>query len=92
MKNVYGMYFANEKRVGYWIQRESWGQTIAQVVHIDPWKGPPPYFGNPKVYADYYRWNSTRGKWVLVNSREEIRCPGNFTYSMIKPPEEGTYE
>ena len=30
------------------------GNTCAKVVEVGQFKGPPPYYGNPKVFADIY--------------------------------------
>ncbi|MBN9506990.1 MAG: hypothetical protein J0I69_13285 [Altererythrobacter sp.] len=53
-KNVFEMYVANGMRPGFWLRRTTWGSTCARVVDVGEIKGPAPYFGNPKVYADIH--------------------------------------
>jgi len=81
--NVYGLYFANNKKTGFWIQRDTWVNICAKVTHIDSFKGPPPYYGNPKVTADIYELFTG----IMKSSNVEISCPGNYTYRQIPAPE-----
>lgn len=80
--NIYGMYFANGKKVGFWIQRDSWGSTCAKVLAVGPIKGPPPYYGDPTVIADLYDLPTG----TIKDKNVEISCPGNYTYRQIPPP------
>jgi len=52
--NVFQMYVANGQKPGFWLCRTSWGNTCAKVVSVVELKGPPPYYGNPKVRADIF--------------------------------------
>jgi hypothetical protein len=85
--NVYEMYKANKHQLGFWIVRETWGNTCAQVVSIKgakPGKGLPgraPYYGNPVVKADFYDLRT--GK--LINEQSEVSCPGTQAYRMARP-------
>ena len=42
------MFVANERQP-FWLRRTTWGNTCAKVVEVGEFKGPPPYYGNPKV-------------------------------------------
>jgi hypothetical protein len=33
--NIYEMYYENDKQFGFWIKRNSWGNTIAKVIGIE---------------------------------------------------------
>lgn len=87
--NVYSMYRQNGCKTGFWVRRNSWGQTIARVVHVDPLDGFAPYYGNPAVYADYFRWNTQNENWVLVSRNEKLSCPGTYAYARVPKPKRG---
>lgn len=62
--NVFQMYYCNGKEVGFWIKRNSWGNTVAKVISIDDQTtgslksfGSYPYFNKAKekVYAEIYK-------------------------------------
>lgn len=84
--NVYEMYKANKHQVGFWIVRETWGNTCAQVVSIKgakagkPLPGRAPYYGNPVVKADFYDMRT--GK--CVSTKTEVSCPGTQAYRMAR--------
>ena len=89
--NVYQMYYVNKKKFGYFIQRNSWGYSIAKVINIvgviegENIPGKPPYFKNQKVIAEFYK--ETDPKWCIkevINNIAEISCPGTFSYNLIK--------
>jgi len=59
--NVYEMWLANGGKPGcLWIARDSWGNTIAEVLECEPLIGNPPYFNSapdwksPRVWARFY--------------------------------------
>jgi hypothetical protein len=87
--NVYQMYAHHEHQVGFWIVRDSWGNTLAQVSEIEgatagqKLPGRAPYHGNPRVFADFY---NTSGK--LLSQRSEVSCPGTYAYDMVQPSPE----
>jgi len=83
------MYNANGRKFGFWVKRNTWENFIAQVISIEgviegekiPGKGP--YYGNPKVYMNFYQSKSKE----LCNSEnfkgvQLLSCPGNYSYSM----------
>lgn len=87
-ENVYQMYSHNCNTVGFWIQRESWGNIVARVLSIDgqasgALPGKPPYYGIPKVIVAIYA--SADG--TLKDSATLLSCPGNYSYREIEPPE-----
>lgn len=84
--NVYSMFFVNEKKCGFWIQRNSWSNLIARVISIGPWQGPPPYYGNPAVSVDVYKWNNSFREWRLHEENSLLRCPGTHGYKLIPAP------
>ncbi|RSK45482.1 hypothetical protein [Hymenobacter rigui] len=87
--NVYQMYAHNGHQVGFWIVRDSWGNTLARVIEIEgataghKLPGRAPYHGNPRVLADFY---STSGK--LLSQRSEVSCPGTYAYDLVQPSPE----
>lgn len=61
------MYYNNEKEVGFWVTRRTWGNIVARIVAIDTYTSGPlkglgfyPYFNDAKekVYAEIF--NITR--------------------------------
>jgi hypothetical protein len=81
-KNVFSLFFANERKLGFWIRRWTWTNTCAQVVAIANFKGPPPYYGNPAVTADIY--DLTTGE--LRERVERLTCAGSYQWEMISAP------
>lgn len=87
--NIYEMYYENDKQFGFWIKRNSWGNTIAKVIGIEgviegeEISGSKPYHGNPKVIAEFYKQpkkeNCHSGN---LDNVSEVSCPGTFAYSM----------
>ena len=87
--NVYEMYYANEKKFGFFIQRNSWGNTIAKVISIEgvvegeEIPGRKPYHNNVKVMAEFYKeGNKNNCHSGNLDNISEISCPGNYSYSM----------
>lgn len=87
--NVYQMYAHHGHQVGFWIVRDSWGNTLARVTEIEgatagqKLLGRAPYHGNPQVLADFY---NISGK--LLSQRREVSCPGTYAYDMVQPSPE----
>lgn len=81
--NVYQMIDAGgfDEPDGLWIQRDSWGGTIARVTSFDAFDGPAPYFGNPTVYVDLFYLRGIRFK-----KNEVLSCPGTRAYQRIATP------
>ena len=87
MVNVFDMYEANGNRVGFWIRRNTWGNTVARVVSVaDAESGPlvkkpgsryP--VGRTKVVAVFYNLHTGE----LLNT-SEVSCPGTFAYSQVE--------
>lgn len=83
-QNVFEMYVSNDMKPGFWLRRTTWGNTCAQIVEISEFKGPPPYFGNPKVYADIYDLRTG----ALKEARAQIPVPGTYkTWRLIGAPD-----
>lgn len=88
--NVYEMYKANKCKLGFWIVRDTWGYTCAQVTSIKgavlgkPLPGRPPYHGSPEVKADFYDLRT--GK--RLNTGTVVSCPNTYAYKMAKPSKE----
>jgi hypothetical protein len=86
--NVYQMYVAFDNRVGFWVQRDSWGNTCALVKQIGSQTegelpGKPPYHGNPKVTVDVFDIHNGS----LKESDTILSCPGTYAYTQIPDPE-----
>ena len=82
-KNVFEMYVANGMRPGFWLRRTTWGNTCARVVDVGAIKGPAPYFGNPKVFADIYDLRTGD----LKEARARIPAAGTYkTWRLIDAP------
>ena len=85
--NVYEMYIENGCQTGYWVQRNSWGNTCARVKMIGgrrsgPLPGAAPYFLNVAVHVDIYDlWTG-----ALKQSDALLSCPGTFAYTRIAAP------
>lgn len=73
-ENVYQMWQSNGLKVGFWVTRTTWSSKVARVTRVGEAKGPPPYFGNPKVYADLYDARSGS----LIESGMEITAAGTY--------------
>lgn len=48
------MYVEHWRKPGFWVQRTTWGNTIAKITFVGELTGKPPYYGNPKVIATVY--------------------------------------
>ena len=82
-KNVFEMYVANGMRPSFWLRRTTWGNTCARVVDVGEIKGPAPYFGNPKIYADIYDLRTGE----LKEARARIPAAGTYkTWRLIDAP------
>lgn len=69
--NIYEMYILKGD-VDFWVVRQTWGKTVARVVHVDELTTPAPYYGNPKVLMDLYDIESG----ALLKQDEPLSCPG----------------
>lgn len=88
--NVYQMYVENGNAVGFWVQRQTWGYTVACVLSIGDQVaghliGVPPYYGNPEVLAEFWKID-VDGARVERLDVDVLRGPGNYTYRRIDPP------
>jgi hypothetical protein len=82
--NVFQMYEANARQPGFWIRRTTWANSCARIVEVGPLNGPPPYYGNPKVFADIH--DLTTG--ALIEARAKIPVPGTYkTWRRIDTPD-----
>ena len=88
--NVYQMYYDNQKKYGYFIQRDTWEKWIAQVILIEGVQegedipGIEPYFKSQKIIGNFYKYHSDNF-WEYQNT-QEISCPGTFAYSLLNSP------
>lgn len=85
--NIYQMYCANGNQAGFYVQRDTWGNTYAQITKVagktrGPLAGIPPYYGNPLVHCDLY--NLATGE--LIDCNAQLSCPGNYSYIQIAKP------
>jgi hypothetical protein len=85
--NIYEMYYANNKKYNFWVQRYTWGNTVAKIISIGdakegkPLGGRKPYYKNQKVLAEFYK--IINKKYVFDNI-SELRAAGTFGYSLLK--------
>ena len=79
--NVYQMYYANNKKYGFFIKRNSWGNTKMKVTKIQgviegqEINGKAPYYDNPIVESEVYINGEHKGSDV-------VSCAGTFSYKM----------
>ena len=94
--NIYQMYYENNKKFGYWVQRYTWANTVAKVTSIEGVKegenipGRKPYHNKQKVYGEFYKINN-KGEIVEKIDQStisyhpgEITSPGTNSYTMLK--------
>ena len=88
--NIYEMYYENDKQFGFWIKRFSWEHTVAKVVNIvgveegQDIPGNKPYYGNRKVYAEFYKEkDKDKCHSGNIDNVSEVRSPGTGSYEMI---------
>lgn len=98
--NIFQMYYANGKAANFWIQRQSWGTTVARVVSIGGQEsgslkqfGYFPYFNEAKekVYAEMYQWEKDSDGTLLFNQiKPDFHiCKHNPDLAIVSSP--GTY-
>ena len=52
--NIFDMYVENGYELGFWVMRTTWRNICEQIIHVGPFTGPAPDYGNPTVTADIY--------------------------------------
>jgi len=94
--NVYQMYKENGNKVGFWIRRRSWGNTIAKVIKVNgslegKLEGRDPYYKNPPVIVNMYDLRSgdlvkdARALFEGIDSFDmPLSCPGTYSYHMLE--------
>ena len=88
------MYYANNKKFGFWIVRDSWGGTLAKVINIDGViegesikGGRYPYFSNQIVTAEFYNQNKIDDcNSETLENVSEVLCAGTYAYDMLQNP------
>ena len=81
--NVYEMFVANGEQVGFWLTRTTWRDLCARVTFVGKFKGPAPYFGNPRVSGDLFYLRSGQ----LKQANADIPSPGTYkTWRQIPAP------
>jgi hypothetical protein len=80
--NVFQMAVANGGP-GFWVRRTTWDGSIARVVRLGEFTGPPPYFGSPSVLMDVY---SLSGE--LRDEAAQLPAAGTYkTWRLVDAPE-----
>jgi len=83
-ENIFQMFVSNGSKPGFWIVRTTWGNTCAKVTSVGELTGPPPYYGNPKVFAEIYN----RATGEMIDRNTKIPVPGTYkTWRLIDAPE-----
>jgi hypothetical protein len=88
--NIYEMYYNNDKKLNFFVKRDTWLHTIACVVLIeginqgDDIPGKTPYFNNPKVTAIFWKeWSFKKCHKENISNISELICPGTFSYNFV---------
>ncbi len=86
--NVYQMYVANGNAAGFWVQRNSWGRTVAYVEKVcglseGPIPGKPPYFGRPDVLVTLWQLRRDDSGWNCVGVGQQLSCPNTYAYRLV---------
>ena len=76
--NIYEMYVLNDG-VGFWVRRNTWGNSIARITHVAPLSTPAPYYGNPEVRVDLYNIHSKE----IEQENMALSCAGTGQYVFI---------
>ncbi|MDO8330871.1 MAG: hypothetical protein Q7T36_10430 [Fluviicoccus sp.] len=97
--NIFQMYYANGKKAGFWVMRDSWKHLVARVVSVSGIESGPlkglgrfPFFNEAKeaVYAETYELIKTEGGYLFKQALPKFDvCPTDSTLSIISCP--GTY-
>ena len=95
--NIYQMYEQNNCQFEFYVIKDSWATVIAKVVNIEGVNegnlinGISPYFGNPKVYAEFYKVIDNEDDDIIYQCHKgnlidikELSCPGTYAYKMIE--------
>lgn len=86
--NVYEMYTGRRLNFGFFVVRESWGNTIAKVTGIwgvvegEEIPGPPPYHKNQGVSADFFHIDYSTGE-LKFKERGWLPSPGSYSYRSL---------
>lgn len=86
--NIYEMYDEHGRRPGFWVRRTVWGNTIAKVIEVGEMSGTGPFFGNPKVVATIYDFESGQ----VLKERFVIGSAGTTKSWRWAPPPEWSGE
>lgn len=91
MDNVYNLYVQNGNQAGFYVRRNSWGNTLFFVASIGgkisgALSGKPPYYGNPTIKGYYCNASKTRlpDSEVFGSSKEELSCPGCYQWAIVE--------
>jgi len=89
--SVYEIYYENNKKFNFWVQRDSWGWTVAKVISIGdikegkPLGGRKPYYKNQKIMAEFY---TVIDKKLIFDNVSELSCGGTNQYNFIESTDE----
>lgn len=97
--NIFEMYYANGKRAGFWVKRDSWAHMVAKVISIGGIEFGPltglgryPFFNDAKdaVFAEVYKLVRTEDGYLFIQELPIFeRCPTDQKLSVLSCP--GTY-
>lgn len=81
--NLYDIYIANDKKVGFWVKRRTWGDMCARVTFVGELERRGAWYGGAVVRADIFHFASGE----LKEANAELPSPGSLvTWQRIPPP------
>jgi len=84
------MYHFNGCKFGFFVQRNTWGATVAQIISIEGVKegekipGKSPYFKCNKVYSNIFKIDKEGNKNIMPTRVASLLfCPATYSYKLI---------
>lgn len=91
MDNVYSLYVQNGNQAGFYVRRNTWGNTLFFVESIGgktsgQLSGKPPYYGNPPIKGYYCDKSKNRlpDSEVFGASKDTLSCSGSYQWAIVE--------